>query len=329
MADTEFGSPTPEDVEASETAAAIAAGIPLDDEDTDYMEEAYEATQREVEQDIHGPDEESDQSSGEESEDEILFAGKYKSVEDLEAGYQNLEGKLGELGPQASESQELRERLARLEGRAEVTQQQTPAQPKYDARQQTRHAFTAQRQRMYIDQGFEESVARDIAEKDALSMGMLIESEVASRTQGYESAMQQTQRDRDLQANAYDLRDQKDHAGNSLRPQWDDVVKTQEFEQEARNMGDKFYTKEGLELAYLRTLPSVQAELQESSSAAAEQVKANASTSKRRASVGPAATPASKTRSSKTSDDVEIEAIYESARAGRKSKNVFDGGAFD
>ena len=50
MADTEFGSPAPQDVEASETAAAISAGIPLEDEETDEMEAAYEATQREVEQ---------------------------------------------------------------------------------------------------------------------------------------------------------------------------------------------------------------------------------------------------------------------------------------
>jgi hypothetical protein len=326
VADTEFGSPAPEDVEASETAAAIAAGIPLDDEDTDYMEEAYEATQREVEQDIHGSSEEAEESS-EVPEDETLLAGKYKTVKDLESGYQNLVSKIGELGPQASESQELRERLARLEGRAEV--QGGTQQPSLTQRQQTRQAFAMQRARIYLDQGFDDATARDIAEKDAITMGMLVESEVNNRTAKYEQTYQDTSRDSQLQGYAYTLRDEKDQEGNALRPEWDDVVATEEFEAQARNMGSNFYTKEGLELTYLRTLPAVQSGMREASSVAAEQAKANASVSKRRASVGPAATPASKTPSRRTSDDAEIEAIYESARAGKKAKNVFDGGVFD
>ena len=326
MADTEFGSPAPEDVEASETAAAIAAGVPLEDEDTDRMEAAYEATQREVEEDIHGPSEEFQESSDEET-GETLLAGKYKTVEDLETGYQNLEGKLGELGPKANESQELRERLARLEGRAEVTAPQVSTE--LTPRQQTRQAFAAQRARIYLDQGFDEAAARDIAEKDAITMGMLVESEVNNRTQKYEQTYQDESRDRQLQSYAHEMRGEVGPEGNPLRPEWDDVVATKEFETQAQRMGANFYTKEGLELAYLRTLPLVHSEMRTSASVATEAARANASDSKRRASVGPAATPASKTRASKTSDDAEIEAIYNSAREGKKSKNVFDGGMFD
>ena len=327
MADTEFGSPAPEDVEASETAAAIAAGIPLDDEDTDYMEEAYEATQREVEQDIHGPDEESEGASGSGTDDEILFAGKYKSVEDLVAGYQNLEGKLGELGPQASESQELRERLARLEGQAQATR--APAQPQYDPRVHQQQQFAAQRKQTYMQAGFDENTAGQTANQDAAALGQFVDQAITSRTQRYDQALNVNDSERHLQANAYHMREEKDASGNPLRPDWDSVVSTKEFTAHAQNLGANFYTKQGLELAYLRTLPVVQGRMQQESSSAAGAAKANSSAAKRRASVGPAATPASKTPSSKTSDDVEIEAIYESARSGAKSGNVFDGGTFD
>ena len=134
MADTEFGSPAPEDVESSKTTAAIAAGIPLEDEETDEMEAAYEATQREVEEDIHGPSEGTEQAEGQEP-GEALLAGKYKTVEDLEKAYLHSESKIGELGPKASESQELRERLARLEGRAEIAPQNAQSQQQFQPTQ--------------------------------------------------------------------------------------------------------------------------------------------------------------------------------------------------
>ena len=323
MADTEFGSPAPEDVEASETAAAIAAGIPLEDEDTDRIEEAYEATQREVEEDIHGPVEESE---GQEPE-ETLLAGKYKTVEDLEKGYLNSQSKIGELGPQASESQQLRERLARLEGQAQATR--APAQPQYDPRVHQQQQFAAQRKQTYMQAGFDENTAGQTANQDAAALGQFVDQAITSRTQRYDQALNVNESERHLQANAYHMREEKDASGNPLRPDWDSVVSTKEFTAHAQNLGANFYTKQGLELAYLRTLPVVQGRMQQESSSAAGAAKANSSAAKRRASVGPAATPASKTPSSKTSDDVEIEAIYESARSGAKSGNVFDGGTFD
>jgi len=321
VADTEFGSPAPEDVEASETAAAIAAGIPLEDEETDEMEAAYEATQREVEQEIHG--------SAEEPAEETLLAGKYKTVEDLEKAYIHSESKIGELGPKASESQELRERLARLEGQAQARPVQAqPVQPQYDPRVQTRQAFANQRQRVYMDQGLDEASARDVAQKDVVALGMFVDAEIGNRTQRYDAALQVNERERLLQSNAYNMREEKTRSGNPVRPNWDQVVSTKEFEDAARNMGDNFYTKQGLELAYLRTLPSVEARQREESSGASGAARANSSAAKRRASVGPAATPTAKTRSNKSSDDAEIEAIYESARAAKRSSNVFDGGGF-
>ena len=315
MADTEFGSPAPEDVEASETTASIAAGIPLEDEDTDRMEAAYEATQREVEQDIHGDSE----SFHESQEGEELLAGKYRTVKDLEKAYSNLEGKLGELGPKASESQELRERLERLEGQAQGTGRYETPVPQYDPRVATRQAFANQRQTVYEEQGFGAEQARQIAYQEAASLGNFVDAEITSRTEKYETAIRAQENEERLQANAVDLRRETDPGGNSVRPYWDQVVATKEFENEARNMGEQFHTKDGLELAYLRTLSSIDA---------IGEARANTSAAKRRASVGPAATPASKTRSSKSSDDGEIEAIYETARAGNRSRNVFDGGAF-
>ena len=323
MADTEFGSPAPQDVEASENAAAIAAGVPLDDEGTDRIEEAYEATQREMEADIHGPAEESEEQEPEET----LLAGKYKTVEDLEKGYLNSQSKIGELGPQASESQQLRERLARLEGQAQATR--TQSQPQYDPRVHSQQQFAAQRKQTYMQAGFDENTAGQTANQDAAALGQYVDQAISARTQPYEKAMNASNAERHLSTNAYNLREEKDANGNSLRPEWDKVVSTEEFAAQAQNMGANFYTKQGLELAYLRTLPVVQERMQQESSSAAGAAKANSSAAKRRASVGPAATPASKTRSSKTSDDVEIEAIYESARAGAKSRNAFDGGTFD
>ena len=322
MADTEFGSPAPQDVEASETAAAISAGIPLEDEETDRMEAAYEATQREVEQDIHGSAEETeDQESG-----ETLLAGKYRTVEELEKGYLHSQSKIGELGPQASESQELKERLTRLEGQSI---RQAPIVPQYDPRVATRQAFANQRQAVYEEQGFGEEQARHIANQDAVALGMFVDAEITTRTKKYDDAMYASETETQLNTNAVDLRGETDQAGNSVRPYWDQVVSTQEFENEARRMGQTFHTRDGLELAYLRTLSSVEGNLEEISVNATETARANASASKRRASVGPAATPAAKTRTRKASADSEIEAIYESARAGKRSRNVFDGGAFD
>ena len=325
MADTEFGSPAPEDVEASETAAAISAGVPLEDEGTDFMEEAYEATQREVEEDIHGPSEETENQEPEET----LLAGKYKTVEELEKGYLHSQSKIGELGPRANESQELRERLARLEGQAQATQQQQQAPPMADPRLQTRQAFADQRQRVYEEQGFGEEQARDIAQKDAVALGMFVEAEVGTHTQRYDAVLRTDEREQTLRSNAFHMRAEKANDGTSLRPEWDNVVKTQEFEDAASELGDSFYTKQGLELAYLRTLPVVQERLREESSNAAGAAKAHNSDSKRRASVGPAATPAAKTTRRNTSGDTEIDAIYESAREAKKSSNVFDGGGFD
>jgi|TARA_Y100000310_G_scaffold322969_1_gene382746 hypothetical protein len=324
VADTEFGSPAPEDVEASETTASIAAGIPLEDEDTDRMEAAYEATQREVEQDIHGDSEGFHASN----EGEELLAGKYRTVKDLEKAYSNLEGKLGELGPRASESQELRERLERLEGQAQGTGKYEAPVPQYDPRVATRQAFANQRQAVYEEQGFGAEQARQIAFQEAASLGSFVDAEITSRTEKYETAIRAQENEERLQANAVDLRRETDPGGNSVRPYWDQVVATKEFEDEARKMGGQFHTRDGLELAYLRTLSSIDGELEENSSNAIGEARANTSAAKRRASVGPAATPASKTRSSKSSDDGEIEAIYETARAGNRSKNVFDGGAF-
>ena len=324
MADTEFGSPAPQDVEASETAAAIAAGVPLEDEETDQMEVAYEATQREVEEDIQGFDE----GSGSASEEEELLAGKYRSVEDLEKAYSNLEGKLGELGPQASESQELKERLARLEGQA-LRQQHSNPTPQYDPRIATRQAFANQRRAVYEEQGFGEEQARHIANQDAVALGMFVDAEITTRTKKYDDAMYASETEDQLNSNAVDLRGETDTSGNSVRPYWDQVVSTKEFENEARRMGQTFHTRDGLELAYLRTLSSVEENLEEISVNATETARANSSASKRRASVGPAATPASKTRKKRASADSEIEAIYESARASKRSGNVFDGGAFN
>ena len=322
MADTEFGSPAPQDVEASETAAAISAGIPLEDEETDQMEAAYEATQREVEEDIQGFSEES-------VEEETLLAGKYKTVEDLEKAYIHSESKIGELGPKASESQELRERLARLEGQAQGTQQYANRTPQYDPRLATRQAFANQRRAVYEEQGFGEEQAAHIANQDAVALGMFVDAEITSRTKKYDAALYASESENQLNSNAVDLRGETDQGGNSVRPYWDQVVSTKEFENEARNMGRSFHTRDGLELAYLRTLSSVEGNLEEISANATETARANASASKRRASVGPAATPAAKTRTRKVSADSEIEAIYESARAGKRSRNVFDGGAFD
>jgi len=321
VADTEFGSPAPEDVEASETAAAISAGVPLEDEDTDFMEEAYETTQREVEQDIHG-------DSEEQEPEETLLAGKYKTVEELEKGYLHSQSKIGELGPRANESQELRERLARLEGQAQATQQQQQAPPMADPRLQTRQAFANQRQRVYEEQGFGEEQARDIAQKDAVALGMFVEAEIGTHTQKYDAVLQTDEREQTLRSNAFHMRAEKSNDGNPLRPEWDDVVKTQEFENAASELGDSFYTKQGLELAYLRTLPAVQTKLREDSSSAAGAARAESSDSKRRASVGPAATPAAKTSRVSTSGDSEIDAIYESARESKRASNVFDGGGF-
>jgi hypothetical protein len=312
-ADNEFGSPAQVDVEAEDSTAAIKAGVPLEDEDKDYIEEAYEATQREVEQDIHG--------------EQVTIPAKFNSVDELVQSYENLENKLSEYGPQANENQALKERLARLEGHA-LAQQQTPAvqsppRPRQDPRFQSRKAFAEQRQRVYEEQGFESAVAKDIAQKDAVTLGMFVDAEISNRTQRYDAAMAATDRDRNLQSNAYQMREQKDAQGRSVRPDWDHVVSTKEFENAARELGDRFYTPQGLELAYLRTSSAVRGQ---ASSASAQ---AEASASKRRASVGPAATPASKNPSRANSDDAEIEAIYNNARESRRSRNVFDGGGFD
>jgi len=180
-----------------------------------------------------------------------------------------------------------------------------------------------------MDQGLDEASAREVANKDVVALGMFVDAEIGSRTQRYDAALQVNERERQLQANAYGMREERTPSGDPVRPNWDQVVSTKEFENAAREMGDNFYTKQGLELAYLRTLPSVEARLREESSGAAGQAKANSSAAKRRASVGPAATPTAKTPSNKSSDDAEIEAIYESARAAKRSSNVFDGGGFD
>lgn len=311
-ADNEFGSPAQVDVEAEDSTAAIKAGVPLEDEDKDYIEEAYEATQREVEQDIRG--------------DQVTIPDKFNSVDELVQSYENLENKLSEYGPQANENQELKERLARLEGQ-QMAQQQVrapvPAAPQQDPRYHSRKAFAEQRQRVYEEQGFERAVARDIAQKDAVTLGMFVDAEISNRTQRYDAALAVTDRERNLQANAYHMREQKDAQGRSVRPDWDHVVSTKEFENAARELGDRFYTPQGLELAYLRTSPVVRGQ------GPSVNARAEASASKRRASVGPAATPASKTPSRKTSDDAEIEAIYSNARESRRSGNVFDGGGFD
>ncbi len=336
-ADNEFGSPAPVNTEASETAAAIAAGVPLEDQDKDLMEEAYEATQREVEADIHGQKPEAE-ASGEQD------YGQFNSREELLESYENLRNKVGELGltpesymnatgERANENQELRERLARLEGQAQAMQaprQASPAMaPRHDPRLQSRQMFANQRTQTYIDQGFGEVQAREIASKDAVALGMFVDAEITNRVDKYDRQHAANEKERQVQVSARSMREEKDRAGNLVRPHWDNVVKTQEFEDQARNLGSSFYTKDGLELAYLRTLPQIESVLEQESSSAVEEARANASNSKRRASVGPAATPASKTPTTRSSDDAEIEAIYESARAGKKSKNVFDGGAFD
>ena len=310
MADNEFGSPATEDVEVVDSTAAIKAEVPLEDEDKDYIEEAYEATQREVEQDIRG---------------EVPIPDKFNSVGELVESYQNLENKLSEYGPQANENQMLKERLARLEGHA-MAQQQTPAvqsppRPRQDPRYQTRKAFAEQRQRVYEEQGFESSVAKEISQKDAVTLGMFVDAEISNRTQRYDAALNVNERDRGLQANAYQMREQKDAHGRPVRPDWDHVVSTKEFEDAAKELGGRFYTPQGLELAYLRTSSHINGQ--------AQSAQAEVSESKRRASVGPAATPASKTPSRKTSDDAEIEAIYSNARESSRSGNVFDGGSFD
>jgi len=336
FADNEFGSPAPVNTEASETAAAIAAGVPLEDQDKDLMEEAYEATQREAEEDIHGHSPEA------EAVEEENY-GQFNSREELLESYENLRSKVGELGltpesymnatgERANENQELRERLARLEGQAQsqARPQAPPVQPmRHDPRLQSRQMFANQRTQTYIDQGFGEVQAREIASKDAVALGMFVDAEINNRVQKYDDQHAATEQEAKIQNSARGMREEKDRAGNLVRPYWDEVVKTQEFEQQARTMGSSFYTKDGLELAYLRTLPQVESGLAENAANAADEARAITSDSKRRASVGPAATPASKTPVTRSSTDDEIQAIYEAAREGKKSRNVFDGGTFD
>lgn len=62
-------------------------------------------------------------------EEPVLYAGKYKTPEDLAAAYKNLESKLGEQSQQVAEAKKLADEMAAI--REQLSYQQ-PAQPTYD-----------------------------------------------------------------------------------------------------------------------------------------------------------------------------------------------------
>ena len=193
------------------------------------------------------------------AEEPTPLAGKFKSPEELEKAYLEVQSAKGRL---AQELGELRTRVRAAEATAQARQ---------DTRRQEQVQTAIEDQRQRIQQhamntlGMTEQEASEHAQLILESADIISQTRVGEAEQRYRPVVEQQERYQRAEAIAVELRSEVDPEGNLLRPDWNEVVESKEFIQLYTDRPRILDDPELMDLAYqnarlMRTQSTQQAE---------------------------------------------------------------------
>jgi|TARA_Y100000310_G_scaffold343311_1_gene450336 hypothetical protein len=248
-----------------------------------------------------------------------LYAGKYKSIEEMESAYQGLESKLGSQGRELGEA---RSRADTAEGYNQQWQQWASSNTPQDNQDQDRREsgldpLVREQALILVDQGMEEAQAIRTAKRLASSTENMVDRKISIANARYEDEYTNVVRQRQANAAAEALALETGHDDTLLRPDWREVAATPEFRQEYKAHGEPS-DRNSIELVYLKTktrLPQrdIAAEAEELEAAAQAQVEAEKDAASPSSAVGPVPKDA---RAGEPTDEDEITDLY--SRRGKR-----------
>jgi hypothetical protein len=301
---TPTGTTADEDVKYSSNGVALEWDDDAPIEEVDHEEGIAEAQresapQRQEAEEAQEGDEGEPEPAQEPEPEAKKYAGEFETVEEMESKYLHLKTKLGKQG---NELGEIRERMARLEGRREAGgETDTPGAEGGDEVQTLLNREA-------------EALAKDLIEQQGLSRQEAIRVATSSIERTYNvtrgllkpvtAVTEQHARQRRLYTKAVELSSEADDAGKLLRPDWKDVIESPDFKAVGDahpHLLDVDGTPDGLGLAYELAKSRMAARTAQEAAAAATGVATEQVATKMRASMAPGS--ASSAKGSKPADD--------------------------
>jgi len=211
------------------------------------------------------------QAAAQKSQDAKQLAGKFDSVDELESAHVSLQKVLGRQG---TELRQARDEILRLTGRLEAVEQIRKTEPKVD---QAQEDFVSKRAKTYQDRiGLEHDEAMEMARQDFELADSVAARRVQAAEQKYEPLFQNAEQFKRAEAAAAQLRDEVDTDGNMVRPDWQDVSRSQEFAELMQANPEYLNSKPGIEALYLKAKSSIQATQQPDHASEAASLKKQA-----------------------------------------------------